>query len=118
MASIFKTARGGPNRSWRGQPLEYGRGGAFVYAPKSGEDPWNGAWTQNLGRPLGRKHRVGTGWVRRYRRGAVLLNPSPSQSQRFVLRQRYAAADGHVVKDTESCDPHSILEMLEEVTAR
>jgi Hypothetical glycosyl hydrolase family 15 len=75
-----------------------GRGGAFVYAPKSGEDPWNGAWTQNLGRPLGRKHRVGTGWVRRYRRGAVLLNPSPSQSQRFVLQRRYIAAGGRVVK--------------------
>lgn len=75
-----------------------GRGGAFVYAPKNGGVAWNGAWTQNLGRPLGRKHRVGTGWVRRYRRGTVLLNPSPSQSQRFPLRRGYVAAGGRVVK--------------------
>jgi putative ABC transport system ATP-binding protein len=27
-------------------------------------------------------------------------------------------ADGHVVRDIESCDRHSILEVLEEVTAR
>jgi hypothetical protein len=75
-----------------------GRGGAFVYAPKNyNGDSWNGAWTQNLGRPLGRKHRVGTGWMRRYRHGVVFLNPSSSQSQRFVLRRRYAAAGGRVV---------------------
>ena len=65
-----------------------GRGGAFVYAPSSG-DAWNGAWTQNLGKPLGRKRAVGVGWMRRYRDGVVLLNPSPSSAQSFSLRGRY-----------------------------
>ena len=75
-----------------------GRGGAFVYAPNNNGDPWNGAWTQNLGRPLGRKHAVGAGWLRRYRHGVVLLNPSPSRSQRFGLRGRYVVGGGRVVK--------------------
>jgi hypothetical protein len=66
-----------------------GHGGAFVYAPTDNGDPWNGAWTQNLGRPLGRKRAVGAGWMRRYRHGVVLLNPSPSSAQRFSLRGRY-----------------------------
>jgi hypothetical protein len=66
-----------------------GHGGAFVYAPTSNGDAWNGAWTQNLGRPLGHKRAVGAGWIRRYRRGVVLLNPSASSAQRFSLRGRY-----------------------------
>jgi putative glycosyl hydrolase-like family 15 (GHL15) protein len=66
-----------------------GRGGAFVYAPTNNGDPWNSAWTQNLGKPLGRKRAVGTGWMRRFRHGVVLLNPSPSSAQRFSLRGRY-----------------------------
>jgi hypothetical protein len=67
-----------------------GRGGAFVYAPTNNADGWNGAWTQNLGKPLGRKRAVGAGWIRRYRHGVVLLNPSASSAQRFSLRGRYA----------------------------
>lgn len=75
-----------------------GRGGAFVYEPTNDTNPWNGAWTQNLGRPLGAKRAVGAGWLRRYRRGVVLLNPSPSRTQTFALRRRYAGADGRVVR--------------------
>jgi hypothetical protein len=67
-----------------------GRGGAFVYAPTNNGDGWNGAWTQKLGRPLGHKRAVGAGWIRRYRHGVVLLNPSASSAQRFTLRGRYA----------------------------
>jgi len=77
-----------------------GHGGAFVYEPTNNGDAWNDAWTQNLGRPRGRKRAVGAGWLRRYRHGVVLLNPSPSVSQRFALRGRYAAAGGGVVKAT------------------
>ena len=72
-----------------------GHGGAFVYQPTDNGDAWNGAWTQDLGRPLGRKHAVGVGWLRRYRHGVVLLNPSPSVSQVFALPRRQAAARGH-----------------------
>lgn len=74
-----------------------GRGGAFVYQPTNSANPWNGAWTQNLGRPLGKRRRVGAGWLRRYRHGVVLLNPSPSTSQRFSLRRRYIAPGGRVL---------------------
>lgn len=76
-----------------------GRGGAFVYEPTNHGDPWNGAWTQNLGRPLGRRRAVGVGWLRRYRGGIVLLNPSPLRPQRFSLRRRYVTADGRVVTE-------------------
>lgn len=75
-----------------------GRGGAFVYAPTNNGDAWNGAWTQNLGKPRGRKRAVGGGWLRRYGHGVVLLNPSPSADQSFALRGRYVGADGRVVK--------------------
>ena len=68
-----------------------GRGGAFVYAPTNNGDAWNGAWTQNLGKPLGHKRAVGAGWMRRFRHGVVLLNPSPSSAQRFTLRGRHSA---------------------------
>ena len=74
-----------------------GRGGAFVYEPTNHQNPWNGAWTQNLGKPVGRKRAVGAGWLRRYRHGVVLLNPSPSAAQSFSLRRRYVAAGGQVV---------------------
>jgi putative glycosyl hydrolase-like family 15 (GHL15) protein len=75
-----------------------GRGGAFVYQPTDNGDAWNNAWTQDLGRPVGRKHAVGAGWMRRYRHGVVLLNPSAAAGQRFALRRRYVAAGGHVVR--------------------
>lgn len=75
-----------------------GRGGAFVYEPTGGGNPWNAAWTQSLGRPTGRKRAVGSGWLRRYRGGVVLLNPSPASSQSFVLHGRYVAADGSVAE--------------------
>jgi hypothetical protein len=71
-----------------------GHGGAFVYEPTNGSDPWSSAWTQNIGRPLGRKRPVGVGWLRRYSHGIVLLNPSPTQSQQFSLSGRYTAPAG------------------------
>jgi hypothetical protein len=73
-----------------------GRGGAFIYEPTNDANPWSGAWTQNIGRPSAHKRRVGVGWLRRYRHGIVLLNPSPSHAQRFALRGRYTAPGGGV----------------------
>jgi hypothetical protein len=73
-----------------------GRGGAFIYESTNDANPWSGAWTQNLGHPTAHKRRVGVGWLRRYRHGIVLLNPSPSQAQRFSLRGRYTAPGGGV----------------------
>jgi hypothetical protein len=75
-----------------------GRGGAFAFEPTNGADPWNGAWTKDVGRPAGPKRPVGVGWLRRYRRGVVLLDPSPSQAQTFVLPRRYVVPDGRPVR--------------------
>ena len=75
-----------------------GRGGAFVYASTGSGNPWNSAWTQSLGRPTGPKRAVGSGWLRRYSGGVVLLNPSPSTVQRFALHGRYEAAGGSVAE--------------------
>jgi hypothetical protein len=75
-----------------------GHGGAFIYAATQNAKAWDGAWTQDLGRPLKRKRAVGAGWLRRYRHGIVLLNPSPSSAQRFVLPRRYETSAGRSVK--------------------
>jgi hypothetical protein len=75
-----------------------GRGGAYVFEPTNHADPWNSAWTTNIGLPAARKRQVGVGWLRRYRRGIVLVNPSPSQSQAFALPGRYIASTGQAVR--------------------
>jgi hypothetical protein len=75
-----------------------GGGGAFVYEPTSDTNPWNGAWTLNVGHPVGKKRPVGTGWLRRYSRGVVLVNPSPSTDQRFLLPGRYTVPGGRNVR--------------------
>ncbi len=74
-----------------------GGGGAFVFDATEGRDAWNSAWTQNIGLPLDAKRRVGSGWLRRYSAGLVLINPSPTSTQSFVLPGRYVTADGQVV---------------------
>lgn len=71
-----------------------GGGGAFVYQPTDGRDPWNGAWTRDIGRPEAPKRRVGTAWLRTYSRGIALVNPDPSRPQRVDLGQVYLAPDG------------------------
>ena len=71
-----------------------GRGGAFVYQPANNSDPWNGAWTQDIGKPIERKQHIGDAWVRRYSGGVVLLNPDPSRSQSIILHHSYLAPNG------------------------
>src|SRR5207302_9332714 len=58
-----------------------GHGGAFVYQPTDHGDPWNGAWTSNIGHPTAPAQHVGVAWIRHYSRGVVLLNPSLSHVQ-------------------------------------
>ena len=53
-----------------------GRGGAFIYAPTDGSDPWNAAWTAPIGRPLRSMQRAGAAYFRRYSKGYVVVNPS------------------------------------------
>ncbi len=76
-----------------------GRGGAYIYQPTSGVDPWDGAWTTDIGLPKAPKRRLGNGWLRRYSRGVALVNPDGSKSQRFTLGGAYLAPDGRVVSE-------------------
>lgn len=71
-----------------------GRGGAFLYQPHGQQDPWNGAWTRDIGRPEGAKQRVGPAWLRKYSGGVALLNPNPSSSQHIELGRRYLSPAG------------------------
>jgi hypothetical protein len=75
-----------------------GGGGAFIYQPSdSNSNPWNPAWTANIGRPAAPKQRVGNGWLRRYSAGVALLNPSPTDSQSFQLAGNYLTPDGQTI---------------------
>ncbi len=55
-----------------------GKGGAFIYNPNDGSDPWNTAWTTSVGIPTGAMRQVGQAYVRTYTRGYVVVNPSLS----------------------------------------
>ena len=74
-----------------------GGGGAFIYQPSDRQDPWNGAWTRDIGRPEAPKRRVGTAWLRTYTGGIVLVNPDPSRSQHLDLGRDYLSSDGTAV---------------------
>ncbi|HEU5243077.1 MAG TPA: putative glycoside hydrolase [Gaiellaceae bacterium] len=71
-----------------------GDGGAFLYQPSDRQDPWNGAWTRDVGRPEGQKRRVGVAWLRPYSGGIVLVNPDPSRSQHLELGHDYMSPSG------------------------
>jgi hypothetical protein len=53
-----------------------GRGGAFIYAPTDGSDPWNAAWTTPIGKPVRSMQRAGAVYFRQYSAGYVVVNPS------------------------------------------
>jgi hypothetical protein len=50
-----------------------GRGGAFVYQPTRGADPWNGAWTRSIGLPRKLRNAVSAS------RGTADTGPRPRQ---------------------------------------
>lgn len=52
-----------------------GQGGALLYRLTETGDPWNPAWTTDLGRPAGAKAALASGvWTRGYARGRVVVN--------------------------------------------
>src|SRR3954452_16137260 len=71
-----------------------GGGGAFLYQPSDEQDPWNGAWTRDIGRPAGAKRRAGVAWLRRYSGGIALVNPDASRAQRIDLGRKYLSPGG------------------------
>ena len=56
-------------------------------------DPWNDAWTIDLGAPAGAKVAAGAAWKRQFAGGIVVVNPSTS-SQTVSLGGSYTASDG------------------------
>jgi hypothetical protein len=56
-----------------------GGGGGFIYSATDAADPWNVAWTTDIGRPTAAKVSLGGGaWMRRFQRGTVIVNPTTS----------------------------------------
>jgi hypothetical protein len=75
-----------------------GSRGAYFFNPQNSADPWQGAWTADVGRPLAARYRVGTGWRRDYSGGTVVLDPSATRSQTFDLGKPYRLPDGSTVQ--------------------
>jgi hypothetical protein len=74
-----------------------GAGGSYMFDPFDNSDPWNAAWTTNIGTPAAAKQQIGSGWMRRYTGGMALVNPSPSVSQTFQLGGTYLSPTGQSV---------------------
>ena len=63
--------------------------------PGHPQDAFSPAWGPDLGAPVDADRvPVGVGWRRRYTAGIAIVNPSPSQQQRFDLHARYRRSDG------------------------
>jgi hypothetical protein len=75
-----------------------GRGGAYFFNPLAAADPWQEAWTADIGRPVASRYRVGSGWRREFSNGTVVVNPSSTKSQSFTFAHAYVTADGQSVK--------------------
>lgn len=74
-----------------------GGGGAYIYVPTDATSASGAVWATTVGTPVGAKQQVGAGWLRRYSRGIVLLDPSATQAQTFSLGAPYLAPDGTIV---------------------
>jgi hypothetical protein len=74
-----------------------GTRGSYMFDPYDNSDPWNVAWTTNIGVPAAAKQQIGSGWMRRYTGGVALVNPSPSVSQSFQLGGTYLTPSGQSV---------------------
>jgi hypothetical protein len=81
-----------------------GTGGGYIFDPVDQADPWHPAWTTAIGRPAGRRRRIGVGWLRRYTRGVVLVNPNSAKAQTFQLGGRYVIRGG-VVSGSVTLEP-------------
>ena len=75
-----------------------GKGGGFVWHQRQ-PDPWNPAWTTDIGTPSGAMYAVGSGWRRDYTGGTVIVNPNkPTGSPiTFNLGGSYITPGGQTV---------------------
>lgn len=74
-----------------------GAGGGFIFNPTDPVDPWNPAWTTDIGTPVAARYQVGVGWRRNYTRGTALVNPNAFSAQTFALGGRYLTPSGATV---------------------
>jgi hypothetical protein len=74
-----------------------GAGGGFIFHTKDGSDPWNPAWTTDIGTPLAPRYQVGVGWRRDYSAGTALVNPNAFSAQTFNLGASYLTPSGATV---------------------
>jgi hypothetical protein len=75
-----------------------GTSGAYFFNPQTAADPWQEAWTADVGHPVAARYRVGAGWRRDYSGGTVLLDPSASHPQTFDLGRPYRIPGGAIVQ--------------------
>ena len=59
-----------------------GSGGGYRMQQTGSIDPWNAAWTQNIGTPTGAMYAVSKGWRRDYTAGTVIVNPKAPSAGR------------------------------------
>ena len=76
-----------------------GSGGGYRMQQTGSIDPWNAAWTQNIGTPSGAMYAVSTGWRRDYTAGTVIVNPNAPTAGpiTFNLGATYTDPNGNQV---------------------
>ena len=73
-------------------------------------DPWNPAWTTDIGTPLGARYQVGAAWRRDYSAGTVIVDPDPVNAQTVSLGATYTTLAGqNVTSITVQPDSAAIL---------
>lgn len=97
---------------WDGGPSAL----AFEPTTPEAQDPYSAEWAVDVGTPSTARFKVGVAWRRNYSGGTVLLNPSPSSSQRVDLGTRYLLPDGSSV--TSVTLPPTTALVLKAPTAR
>jgi hypothetical protein len=71
---------------WNGAPAGYGAG------------KWDGAWTIEIGLPVGPRYPVGTAWRRDYTGGTAIANISEHEPQAVALEADYLLPNGSLAR--------------------
>lgn len=76
--------------------FERGRRSAFTFSTGCGPEPAVRYWRESVGAPVGRPARTHGIWRRRFTRGLVVVNPSPTLTVTAGLDGTYVKPDGSV----------------------